>query len=106
MPRLYHSQNIDGAFVAGRLEELSLCISRQTVVVLDGASPHHSKRIKERLPYWRKRGWWLFYLPPYSPHLNLAEDYGSAEQLFYATNQCLKAVGNTGFINVSPFDLN
>ncbi|MBD0365716.1 MAG: IS630 family transposase, partial [Flavisolibacter sp.] len=35
-----------------------------------------------------------------------AEDYGSAEQLFYATNQCLKAVGNTGFINVSPFDLN
>jgi transposase len=114
------TKKMDGAFIAERLEELSFSISKQTVVVLDCASTHRSKLIKERLPYWRKRGLWLFYLPPYSPHLNLAEtlwrvmkgkwlkpeDYSSAEQLFYATAQCLKAVGKTAFINFSPFNLN
>ncbi len=60
------------------------------------------------------------FLPPYSPHLNLAEtlwrvmkgkglkplDYCSSEQLFYAANRCLAAVGKTAFINFSPCNLN
>jgi transposase len=114
------TQNIDGAFIAERLDELSLTLTRQTVVVLDCASPHRSKVIAERLPFWRKRGLWLFYLPPYSPHLNIAEtlwrvmkgkwltpdDYCSSEQLFYATVKCLAAVGKTVFIHFSPFNLN
>ncbi|WP_156148673.1 transposase [Bacteroides intestinalis] len=25
------------------------------------------------MPFWQKRGFFLFYLPPYSPHLNIAE---------------------------------
>ena len=29
----------------------------------------------ERLPYWQKRGLFIFFLPPYSPHLNLAETW-------------------------------
>jgi transposase len=118
----WHStlQNIDAAYIAERLEELSFSITRQTVVVLDCAGPHRSKVIKERLPYWRKRGLWLFFLPPYSPHLNLAEtlwrvlkgkwlkpqDYCSSDQLFYAANRCLTAVGETAFINFSAFNLN
>ncbi len=117
----FHSttKNMDAAFIAERLEQLSLSITKHTVVVLDQATPHRAKIIKERLPYWRKRGLWLFYLPPYSPHLNLAEtlwrvmktkwltpqDYGSSEQLFYAVNRCLMAVGKILFINFSPFNL-
>lgn len=114
------TQHLNAAFIVERLEELSLSITRQTVIVLDCAALHRSKTIKERLPYWRKRGLWLFYLPPYSPHLNLAEtlwrvmkgkwlrpeDYCCTEQLFYATNRCLAAVGKTTFINFSPFNLN
>ena len=114
------TKNINAAFIAEKLEQLSFNIKRWTVVVLDQATPHRSKMIKERLQYWRKRGLWLFFLPPYSPHLNLAEtlwrvmkgkwlkaeDYCSSEQLFYATNRCLAAVGKTTFIYFSPFTLN
>ena len=113
-------KKMEGAFIAERLDALSLSITKESVVVWDCASMHRCKGIKERLPYWRRRGLWLFYLPPYSPHLNLAEtlwpvmkgkwlkaeDYYSSEQLFYATNQCLKAVGKTTFINFAPFDIN
>lgn len=49
-----------------------------------------------------------FYLPPYSPHLNIIErlwkelkarwirpeDYLSADDLFYAVNNCLNQVGD------------
>lgn len=110
--------NIDAAFILQRLDELSLQINKQTVIALDCAAVHRSKLIKERLPHWRKRGLWLFYLPPYSPHLNIAEtlwrmrkgkwikpeDYSSSEQLFYAATQSLNAVGKSIFINFSPFN--
>jgi transposase len=58
-------------------------------------------------PVWEKRGLFLFYIPPYSPHLNIAEtlwrvmkgkwlrpqDYACANTLFYATNRALAAIG-------------
>jgi transposase len=64
-------------------------------------------------PVWEKRGLFLFYTPPYSPHLNIAEtlwrimngkwlrpqDYVSADTLFYATNRILAAIGKEVRIN-------
>jgi transposase len=58
-------------------------------------------------------------LPPYSPHLNIAErlwkelkdrwlkpaDYYSAENLFYTVNLALTAVGKELFINFSEFTI-
>jgi hypothetical protein len=54
------TQKIDGTFMVEQFEALSLKITRHTVVIVDGASPHRSKLIKQRLPFWRKRGLWLF----------------------------------------------
>ncbi|WP_338045584.1 transposase [Paraprevotella xylaniphila] len=34
---------------------------------------HRNKKIKELHPIWEKRGLFLFYLPPYSPQLNISE---------------------------------
>jgi transposase len=64
---------------------------------------------------WEKRGLFLFYIPPYSPHLNIAEtlwrimkgkwiraqDYNSADTLFYTTNRILAAIGTELNINYS-----
>jgi transposase len=58
-------------------------------------------------PVWEKRGLFLFYIPPYSPHLNIVEtlwrvmkgkwirpqDYACPDTLFYATNRALAAIG-------------
>lgn len=43
------------------------------VVVLDNASIHTSRVIKDALPRLRRRGIHLYYLPPYSPELNRIE---------------------------------
>jgi transposase len=44
-----------------------------TVVVVDKASIHMSEAFQEAIPQWEKQGLWIFYLPGYSPELNLIE---------------------------------
>ncbi len=46
---------------------------RPTVVVLDNASIHTSAEVLERRDAWLAQGVILFYLPAYSPELNLIE---------------------------------
>lgn len=59
--------------VLERLDMLSLSIHKPTFIVLDNASIHTAKIIKARIPVWQRRGLHLFYLPTYSPQLNIAE---------------------------------
>ena len=112
-------QTITSSFVLEQLDSLSLKLVKPTVVVLDNARIHTAKKIKERIASWQRRGLYVFYLPPYSPHLNIIErlwkelkarwlrpeDYGSAEGLFYATELALSSVGKTLRINFSSFRL-
>ena len=90
-----------------------------TVVVLDNAPVHTSKPVQERRVFWEERGLFIFYLPPYSPHLNIAEtlwrklkyewlqprDYATTEGLFYQVRQALAAVGSLLSIQFSEFEL-
>lgn len=43
------------------------------VVILDNASIHHSKAVKQRMGDWMQQGIFLHFLPAYSPELNLIE---------------------------------
>jgi transposase len=112
--------SIDAHFISNELELLSLNITKSTFVVLDCARVHTSKIIQERREFWQKRGLYLFFLPPYSPELNLAEtlwrkikkewlnpqDYSQPDDLFYATNRCLTSIGADLSIKFCPFNLN
>lgn len=112
-------QNITADFVVEQIEELSTSITKPTVVVLDNARIHTARKVKERCKDWQTRGLYIFYLPAYSPHLNIAErlwkelksrwlkpaDYFSAENLFYTVNLALATVGKDLFINFSKFNL-
>ena len=114
------SENIDTKFVLEYLEQFSFEIRNTTFIVLDNARIHKTKAIKERIPYWQERGLFLIYLPPYCPHLNIAEtlwrklkkerldpeDYPEKDKLFYAVNRCLANVGVNWKINFSYFNLN
>ena len=100
---------IDSGFVIQELETLAFSICKRTVIVLDNARVHTSKTFQERREAWEKRGLLVFYLPPYSPHLNLIEilwrklkyqwlrpeDYLAQDLLFYAVTQILTAVGKS-----------
>jgi transposase len=44
-----------------------------TVVVTDNASIHTSEAFQAKIPGWEKKGLAIFYLPEYSPELNLIE---------------------------------
>lgn len=106
-------------FIIEQLERLSFSAKQVTVVVLDNARVHTSQQVAERRPYWQRRGLFIFYLPPYSPHLNIAEtlwrklkyewlqpaDYATADGLFYRVRQALTAVGMSLKIRFSEFSL-
>ncbi|WP_157278527.1 IS630 family transposase [Olivibacter sitiensis] len=109
------TESITADKVASFLDTFSYHVRKDTFVVLDNASVHRNHKIRKLRPVWEKRGLFLFYLPPYSPHLNIAEtlwrilkgkwirpqDYVSTETLFYTTNRALAAVGKRLFINYS-----
>jgi transposase len=110
-------QTLTGRFIFEQFEELSTKLEKMTVVVLDNARIHTSQIIKERKKAWQQRGLYLFYLPRYSPHLNIVEtlwrklkyewlspiDYQSKENLFYQIRLALTAVGCSLLIKFSKF---
>ena len=111
------TKSINTDFVIEFLEQTSFSIIKPTVIILDNARIHTANKIKERIKFWQKRGLYIFYLPPYSPHLNIIErlwkelkarwikpeDYLSADDLFYAVNNCLNQVGDKIKINFKQY---
>ena len=54
-------------------DDFTLTLAKPTVVILDNASYHKSKKFNSHLSKWSNRGLTLLYLPPYSPQLNIIE---------------------------------
>ncbi len=110
--------SIKAEFVIEQLERLSFSIKRITVVVLDNARIHTGRKMRERIEYWQRRGLFIFYLPTYSPHLNIAEtlwrklkyewlaasDYQDGQRLRYSVRQILNEFGKSLRINFSEFN--
>ncbi len=110
---------INRDFVMEQLERFSFSLKKLTIVVLDNARIHHGKQMRERIEGWQSRGLYIFYLPNYSPHLNIAEtvwrklkyewlsaeDYTSKEHLQYAVKQALLAFGKSLRIKFSNFKM-
>jgi len=68
------SSSIQGGAVIEFLEQIALQgDERPTVVVLDNASIHHAIEPEVHERWLREHRMQLFYLPPYSPELNLIE---------------------------------
>lgn len=116
---VYHGftsrQSIKAENVAEFINDFSLTITRPTFIVLDNASVHTGGKMKEMVEKWRRRGLYIFYLPPYSPHLNIAETlwrilktkwikpchYIDTSTLFNATHEILDGIGEKYRVNYS-----
>ena len=95
------------------IDDFVKTIKKKTIIVLDNASIHCSKKFKAKLGEWLEKGLRIFHLPPYSPHLNLIEtlwrkmkhnwlkpsDYLSWESLKEAVKNILNSVGKELKIN-------
>lgn len=116
---VYHGftsrHSIKAEDVAKFIDNFSITITRPTFIVLDNASVHRGGRMKEILEKWKERGLYIFFLPPYSPHLNIAETlwrilktkwikpehYIDTHTLFDATHRTLDGIGHIYVINYS-----
>lgn len=65
------SINSDSAIAV--MDEFSQTITKRTIVVIDNAPIHRSKKFMAKIEQWRKQDLWIYYLPPYSPELNIIE---------------------------------
>lgn len=114
------THSINAEFILEKFDMLSLSVHQPTYIVLDNASVHRAKIIEQRTQVWQSRGLYLFFLPPYSPHLNIAEtmwrhlkggwlraeDYLDNESLAYALNRCMANIGRNLKINFCPLNAN
>ena len=73
----FSDQNINTNFIVSAIEQFAenLTPEKPTVLVLDNAATHHSRLFRAKSINWQEKGLFVFYLPKYSPHLNLAETF-------------------------------
>lgn len=108
------AETIGSEFVIDCLEEwLAEKNELPRVLVLDNAKIHRSKKMQACLGEWEEKGFYIFNLPAYSPHLNIIEilwrkmkyewlkpeDYLSFESLTTAVKEILSKLGTQYKIN-------
>lgn len=67
------TERLTAEYVVESVEALLPQLVRPAVLVLDNASVHRAKAVREKRAHWKKRGLRLLFLPPYCPHLNRIE---------------------------------
>ncbi len=107
-------KTVDSEFVIECLGEwIKDKTKKPRVLVLDNARIHRSRKMQEKLPEWEEKGFYIFNLPTYSPHLNIIEilwrrmkyewlkpaDYISFEKLTEAIKEILSNLGTQYKIN-------
>ncbi|NTV00843.1 MAG: IS630 family transposase, partial [Methanoregulaceae archaeon] len=64
---------VDSWCVVGCIDEFCKTLVNPTVVVMDNASVHKSSLFEAKISQWADQGLFFYFLPPYSPELNLIE---------------------------------
>jgi len=65
--------SVTSEVVVACFDSFAESITKQTIVVIDNASIHHSELFNSKIGDWEKKNIFLLYLPPYSPELNKIE---------------------------------
>lgn len=105
--------NVNAAKIIECIDSFAQTINQITVIVLDNSSVHTAGEFKEQISKWEQLGLYIFYLPTYSPHLNIIEilwrkikyewltpkDYESKDTLINAITNILEKFGTDYKIN-------
>lgn len=110
-------KNINSEFIIACIQDFATKTTQKTVIVLDNASTHCSKLMQAQIELWKELDIELFFLPKYSPHLNLIEtcwrkmkyewlepaDYDTEETLTIALKRIFDNYGTDFNIKFSEF---
>lgn len=105
--------SITSEVVMACIDDFSASCQKRTVIVMDQASVHRSAAIEAKIEAWKAKNIEVFWLPPYSPQLNLIEilwrfmkyewiefeAYESWENLVKYVEKVLKGFGEDYVIN-------
>lgn len=69
------TQNVDSSFLIRSIDDFCKYLKKPTVLVLDNAPTHRSEKFLAAVMRWMEKDLYIFFLPRYSPHLNLAETF-------------------------------
>lgn len=108
-------ESINSDFIIECVDQIAQGITRLTVLVFDNAPWHKAEKILQRQGQWQQKGLFIFFLPPYSPHLNPIEtlwrkikhewlkpnDYASTQTLKNAVYHIIKNYDNLFSIKFS-----
>jgi transposase len=64
---------IESDVVIACIDNFCQDVRKKTVIVMDQASIHTSKKFTAKIPKWRANNVEIFYLPAYAPELNIIE---------------------------------
>jgi len=64
---------VNSEHVIGCFDNFANRLKKSTVVIVDNASMHTSKKFRDKQAEWEKKGLIIYYLPTYAPELNLIE---------------------------------
>ena len=109
------NENINSDMIIECIDEVAAQVTRPTVLVFDNAPWHKSQKVLSKQKEWAEKNVYLFFLPTYSPHLNLietlwrkmkyewlrAEDYESVKTLKEAIFNIIKKYDDEFCINFS-----
>jgi transposase len=104
---------INSDLVIAFIDDFAKKITQKTVIVLDNAPIHCSDAFKDKIEEWQAMDLYIFFLPTYSPHLNLIEmlwrkikyewlkpqDYSDFDTLTNAVENIIRDVGQKYKIN-------
>jgi transposase len=103
-----YSGAANSACVIQTLDVFARSIDKKTVLILDNATIHTARLVKERIGQWKQEGLYLQFIPAYCPELNRIETlwkmvkhywirpeyYSSLEKLTQEVINVLKAYGS------------
>jgi transposase len=64
---------VDSTQVIEWLDDFVTTMTKPVVLIMDNAPWHKSKLMMARIEEWQKQNLFIYFIPPYSPHLNLIE---------------------------------
>jgi len=69
------AENINSDFLIRVIDDFCHYLEKPTVLVMDNAPVHRSEKFLAAVQRWLEKDLYVFFLPKYSPHLNLAETF-------------------------------
>ncbi|NJM67470.1 MAG: hypothetical protein HC851_18250 [Acaryochloris sp. RU_4_1] len=105
--------SINSEVLIGCIDKFAETINQPTVITMDNASIHTTQRFEAKIEAWKTKQLELFFLPSYSPPLNLieilwrfikyewieVEAYSSWESLVKYVEKVLRGFGTEYIIN-------